>query len=424
MSTAVDLTTFLENRALFIPWIDPGSGITSHILTPHSEHRIAPHQQSFYYLNPSFTADTLKYWFYCAFPPTPARSLGVVDFQRQTLRHFPETCFTSAPMIDPSTDDVYWATLSGIWKLASPTANFVAATTPQLVNRFPASIVRNRTVHRYATHLTMTADRKALFIDSQIGSDCVLGLAPLDGSEIEILQSVPLSPHPHPTLNHGQANPIDSGLFLVAHDYYTNPQTGVVRPYDNRLWLIRRGGQVAPVYPTAAQAGPDRAISSINPHLSDPEASRRTITDPRAMHGHEWWSADGRHIYYIHYQTGIERTPIATACTPDARPELIWPHDTVSHAHASADGKLFVLDALPPDAPDTHHVRFVNLHTRRTVDIVSKFPALSDPELRRYHVHPHPQFCGADQFICYTTTIFGRMDVAFVRVSELLTATS
>lgn len=409
----------LSRSGVFSPWRDPRSGIVSHLLAGDAKHpnRAAPHQQTFYYTNPSLSGDLSRYWFYCIHPPAggaiSGRSLGFVDFDSGRLHHFPWTAFTgSSPMVDPLSDAVYWTNFSGIWQgSADPGVR------PRLINRFTPSQVRNRTVHRYATHLTLTADRKAFFIDGHIGEDFVLGAAPLDGSDIELWQTLAEN---H---NHGLANPRDPDLFLVARDYHTNPQTGIMTPYENRLWLVRRGGQVFPVYPTAEQAGPARTIITHNTHFAA-ELSRRVVTDPRAMHGHEWWSDDGRHIYYVHYQTGIERVSVSEAGTPGARPELVWPHDTVSHANTSPDGSLLVLDAMPSDAPDSHHVRFVNLRTQRAVDIVSRLPALSDPELRRYHVHPHPQFCGDGRYICYTTTVHDRVDAAFVSVAELLSATS
>ncbi len=35
-------------------------------------------------------------------------------------------------------------------------------------------------------------------------------------------------------------------------------------------------------------------------------------------------------------------------------------------------------------------------------------------------VHPHPQFCLGDRYICHSTTIHGRVDVALVPTSSLI----
>ena len=407
-------TDFLDSPP-FIPWRDPRTGVISYLLAGAEDGsgRAAPHQQSFYYTASSLLRGDRYYWFYCIHPPTFVRTLGVLDLQEGTLRHLPHTAFTStSPMLDQHTGDIYWSTPEGIWQCGP---HDCAA---RLVNQYSLAQRENFPVEGYATHLTLSADRKLFFIDSVVGDSCLLGGAPLDGSPIEIWQRVPR------TMQHGLASPTEPDLFLIARDHYTDRSTGKSHCYDNRLWLIRRNGEIRPVFPTAEQAGEQRPVSMANPHMADPELARTTVTDPRAMHGHEWWSADGRSIYYIHYQTGIERVAVADACSPRATPELVWAHDTVSHAHTSTDGSLLVLDALPSEDPQERHVRFVNLPTGRSVDIVSAYPGLPDPDWKRYHVHPHPHFCGEDRFVCYTTLIAGgRIDVAFVRVSDLLKAT-
>ena len=39
-----------------------------------------------------------------------------------------------------------------------------------------------------------------------------------------------------------------------------------------------------------------------------------------------------------------------------------------------------------------------------------------------YHIHPHPQFCGGDRYVCYTTNVLGMVDIAFAPVETLLNA--
>lgn len=34
-------------------------------------------------------------------------------------------------------------------------------------------------------------------------------------------------------------------------------------------------------------------------------------------------------------------------------------------------------------------------------------------------IHPHPQFCLNDRYICYTTNVLGRVDVALTPVEAL-----
>ncbi|MDF3058680.1 MAG: hypothetical protein K0R17_2895 [Rariglobus sp.] len=375
----------LETSPLLSAWSDPVSGVKSHLLA----RRVAPLQQSFYYVNRSFSDDGRFLWIYCAFPPAgnanQGRSLAVVDFKLQEVRHFPETGFLDAsPAVDPATGEAFWCTGLEIWKRGP-----LAGDPPSFVNRFPPSLARNRRPWRLATHLTFSADRKSLNIDAEIGRQFFVGHAPLDGGEVVIWQELDRA------YNHGQFSPVDPDLQLINQDSAIDPVTGACPNYENRMWLLRRGGQAAPIFADAVASG-------------------------AAMHGHEWWSADGRHVWYIHYGRGAMRV---NPFTPAPKAELMWPSDTVSHAHTDATESYVVADCQPGVATGISKVVFFNRKTGREVAIVSQMPYPPD-ELRRYHVHPHPQFCLDDRYICYTTIVLGRVDVALVSVESLLALTS
>lgn len=369
---------------LFTAWRDPVSGVESFIL----DRRVAPLQQSFYYVNPSCSADGRFLWIYCAFPPAgnanQGRSLAVVDFQLQEVRHHPETGFLDAsPAVDPATGEAYWCSGTELWKRGP-----LADDRPVLVNRFPSALVGGRRPWRIATHLTFSADRRAVNFDAEIGRRWFVGHFPLDGGEPVVWREFDRC------YNHGQFSPADPDLQLVNQDSAVDPVTGECPNYENRMWLVRRDGAARPIFPDAA--GSDAA-----------------------KHGHEWWSGDGRHVWYIHYNRGVMRVdPFADR----PEPELVWPSDTVSHAHTSADESCVVADHLPGPETGINKVVFLNRRTGREAVIVSQAP-YADETLRRYHVHPHPQFCLNDRYICYTTTVRGRIDVALVPVDALLAAT-
>lgn len=375
----------IEQSPLFSLWRDPASGVESRLLT----RRVASLQQSFYYTNPSFSDDGRFLWIYCAFPPAgnanQGRSLAVVDFQLQEVRLHPETGFLDAsPAVDSGTGEVYWCSGVEIWKRGP-----LAADTPSLVNRFPQSLALNRRPWRLATHLTFSADRKSLNIDAEVGRQFFVGHAPLDGGDVVVWQELDRA------YNHGQFSPVDPDLQLINQDSAVDPLTGACPNYENRMWLIRRGGKAAPIFADAESSG-------------------------AAMHGHEWWSADGRHVWYIHYGRGVMRVD---PFQPQPKAELMWPSDTVSHAHADATESYVVADFQPGVATCVSKVVFLNRKTGREAVIVSHMPYPSDA-LRRYHVHPHPQFCLRDRYICYTTTVHGRVDVALISVESLIALTA
>jgi hypothetical protein len=374
-----------NNAPLWSVWADPVSGVESRLLDLH----VAPLEQSFYYTNPGFSADGRFLWIYCAFPPAgngnQGRSLAVVDFQLQEVRHYPETGFLDAsPAVDPATAEVYWCSGLEIWKRGP-----LADDTPVLVNRFPRALARNRRPWRVATHLTFSADRRALNIDAEIGRQWFVGHAPLDGGEVVIWREFDRC------YNHGQFSPADPELQLINQDSAVDPVTGECPNYENRMWLLRRDGRAEPIFADAAASG-------------------------AAKHGHEWWSADGRHVWYIHYGRGVMRVdPFRSP----PEPELMWASDHVSHAHTDATESYVVADCQPGAATGISKVIFFNRRTGREIVIVSQMPYPSDA-LRPYHVHPHPQFCQNDRHICYTTLVRNRVEVALVSVESLVALTS
>lgn len=380
-----------EQSRLFTTWTDQESGVTSYVLTS----RAAPQQQSFYFVNPSFTTDGRYLWFYCFFPPSGdhnyGRCLAVADLVEESLRYFPDTAFLDAsPMIDIESGDAYWVSGRGIYK-RSPDPEAPAIR----INTFPDSLARGRRPHRIATHLTRSADGASLSLDAQIGLDWYVGDAPLDGSPIRVWQRFDRC------YNHAQFSPTDPDLLLLAQDFWSDPVTGTRHGIDHRLWLIHRGHTAQPLGPPP----PDSA--AVNP------------VDPSGvLTSHEWWSPKGRHVYYIDTRAGTRRIDITTGET-----QTMWPAGT-GHSHASSDGSLFVGDVGIYTWESTGcRVLFYNATTRREIAIASTLPVPTE-DCRRYHVHPHPQFCFGDRYICYTTTINGRVDLALVPVARLVERTS
>jgi hypothetical protein len=371
---------FIESSPLFTRWNDPVSHVESLILSK----RIAPIQQSFYFTNPSLTADGRFLWLYCAFPPGGdayyGRQLAVVDFTEQTLRHFPETQFMDAsPHVDPNTGEVYWTTGLEIWKrgpLPNDTASRVAC--------FPTELANNRRPLRLATHLTRSADGKSFAIDAQIGNQWFLGDLPLDGASPFHLWQTFDTCH-----NHTQFSPTDADVMLTAQDGWFDPSSGEKGQTQDRLWLIHRGEKARPLCPDA-------------PLSSD-------------WRGHEWWDADGEHVWYIDYRRGTEKVNIHTG-----QQTTVWTHGH-THSHCDRQGRYLVGDISP--VRDQFSIAFYNIATGKEIDIVSDLPMLPYPR-STYHIHPHPQFCAGDRYICYTTNVRGSVDLALVSVDQLVARTS
>lgn len=383
------MNIILERNKNFKSWADPKSRVRSFILTG----RVAPLQQSFYFVNPSMTNDGRYLWFYCAFPPAGdanyGRTLGVVDFEYGQIYHYPETQFLDAsPMVDLDTGEVYWCNKSDIWKRGPRPQD-----RPQHIAKFPENLKKGA-IHRIATHLTRSPNKEELCFDAEIGNRSYVGTVSLKTGKFSLWQEFDRC------YNHAQFNPQDPNLILLAQDYYFNKVTGKMGRIERdkegklkRMWIIRRGQQAVPIKPKWKSAS------------------------------HEWWSADGNYIYYIDRSKGTVRINRHTGEKLLVNPYGRW------HGHSSKDNRFFVADNIADEngyyRGCAANILFYNRKTRQKVDIVTKAPALSSHEKPSvYHVDPHPQFVNNDKYIVYTTSVFGSIDVAIVKTSDLIAATS
>lgn len=376
-----------EDSGLFSRWTNPSNGVVSLVLST----RIAPVQQSFYYTHPSFSDDGRFLWLRVGHPPRggshSVQTLAVADLLTGELRAYPETQFPAeSVMVDPRSAEVYWTNRFDVWK-RGPFADDLAVR----VGGFPEELGEGR-LALLATHPTFSADRRSLNIDARFirgdGSPvCFIGELPLDGSPFELWQKVEGR-----YFDHGLFSPVDRNLQLIAHEFWQDAgRAGHAwdgcKPY-HRIWLLRRGGEMEPL-----------------------------LKAPVSHSGHEWWSADGRRVYYVHYGVGVKSVDLATR--EDA---MVWPGH-LSHAHCDRTGRYFVADRMDePGNPDCH-VIFRDSVTGKTVGIVNRGP-LAANLTRCTHLHPHPQFCLGDRYICYTTTVHDRVDVALAPVADLIARTA
>jgi hypothetical protein len=363
---------------LFTPWTNPASGVTLYLLT----HKVAPVQEAFYFTNENMSRDGRYLWFYCAFPPSgtaaQGRALGVVDFGRQEVRHYPETQFNEAsPFVDPANGVVTWGMDASLYERGPEAGDGV-----QRVNSLPEEIIGARPVPRIATHLTRTHDGKSFFIDAQIGLQYVFGTLPVDGGDFVLWRRFERN------CNHAQVSPSDPGLVLFAQEYHDDPITGLTFPITNRMWTMRPGEEPQPV-----------------------------LTNPRAV-THEWWDPDGRHAWCV---WGNETWKVNVFTHQEEK--ILFPHHCW-HSHSSQTGDYIIGDSNSKfyrGCPSSVH--FLNRNTGRLVKLVDN-PEMSTYVGRTYHIDPHPRFSCDDQYVVFTTTLRGEVDVAIARTSDLVHKTS
>ncbi len=359
---------------LFTPHTNPETNVTFYILTE----KVAPLQQGFYFVNSGMTNDGRLLWFYCAFPPSPGKTLGLVNFEAESVTYFPQTQFSGAsPFIDPVTGEAYWTAREAVWTMAPD-----ASDGPRLVNALPADLIRNRPVSRMATHLTRSVDGREFFIDATFGVHWVMGSLPLDGGDFQVWHRFDRN------YNHAQFSPTDPDLVLFAEENHTDPITGIRIPIIDRMWLMRRGQEPRPVF------------------------------DEPTRVSHEWWDADGRHVWCVWgneaWRTNIETREVE---------HIEWPAHCW-HAHSSRNNEYIIGDSnerFYRGCPSS--VFFLNRKTGKHIKLVDN-PEMTGVTGTQYHIDPHPRFCCDDTLATFTVTIRGEVDLAIARTADLIAQTS
>jgi len=371
--TGNDMLNALISSGLFKPWVNPDSGVTSYLFSDPA----IPFTQNFYFVNDGFHPDHPFAWINVAYPPS-GKCLGVLDFASGRISVFPDTHFLDAsPMMHPETGEAYWFSRNVLWRRSRRPED-----KPVAVNHFPDELAKNRNPKRISTHLTLRSDRKTVNIDAEFGKDWMIGEMPLDGSPLNIWKRESIC------YNHGQFSPVDPDIQLVNQDGWIDPTSGQHHDYSHRMWLFRRDGSAEPIFDHATH-----------------------------KHGHEWWDPNGRLVWYIHYGVGVERVDIVTR-----QHEVVWPGE-FSHAYSSADGNFLVTDQCVYSHAPRCEVEFLNRITGKRVHLCNVDWGC-DPFLVGYHVHPHPRFMLNDTWICYTSIVRGRVEVALASVAELIAKTT
>jgi hypothetical protein len=224
-----------------------------------------------------------------------------------------------------------------------------------------------------------------MFIQSDGTQTVYIGEMPLDGSPFRLWQKFEGRCH-----DHGLFSPAEPDVQMFAHEFWVDHAAENFepdRPY-HRLWIIRRGGEARPI-----------------------------LEHPVSHSGHEWWDPDGKHVWYVHYGVGIKKVDVATG-----KEVMKWP-GALSHGYSDQSGRYLVADLMEDPVISDCHVVFRDTVTGREVEIVNR-PPLASHLTQCVHLHPHPNFCRDDRYICHTTTVHDRVDLALVPTAQLIRMTA
>ena len=370
----------------FTKVIDKVTGVPHYTLTT----RLAAYQQGFYFVNNSMTNDGRYLWFYATVNPiydTNSRNMGYVDFLLDEVVICYDVLFDDAsPYVDPDSGTLYFTHEKSVY-MREPGKDKMAVKL--------CTVPVEGTVDKLATHLTRTSDKEHFFLDiAKLEHGFIQGLINIKTGEFTEWARTKIC------YDHGQISPITDDVALCASGAWCEYGTGefhdVTLSEDGtyrRLWLVESNGNHT-MYP--------------------------------AMHNyatHEWWSGDGKKIYYCCDNHGIYGIDL------DSGKDIVI-LDGVDpwHCHSTRDDALFVWDEKKLEryggvwyrgCPSA--VNLYNAKTGKNLVIVSEMPENGfTPERQNpYHIDPHPRFTENEKYIVFTTTELGGCDLAIAVVDEI-----
>ena len=384
----------------FTKYTDPVSGQTMAILST----KFGPIQQNLYFTNPGSSADGRYFWFRSTFPSGWGGALAVIDFLTDEANLFPETNGCTGAMVEQETGNLYYALHDAIYyRTPDPWAH------PVKVFSLPEDIKEQGGFYAIS-HLSFTVDKKELAVEiSSPNNGRWLGTQELATGKFTLFCHA----EPGVCYNHIHANPVDRDLISFAYDLWDEKLRANKPVFINgiypRLWVGHRDGTTTMLKPYGNGAT------------------------------HEWWSPDGKGLYYVNNKVeGEDYGVVAYSPADGGEPKVIFSSHTPGafnhlwHAQCTQDQNYFVADAAYPCMGEPiwrgaeSMLYFHNHITNKTLKFLTKNPVVEGWSPQNpcwYHIDPHPGFIMQDKYISFTTTVLGHVDLAIADVAALIEAT-
>jgi hypothetical protein len=383
MTESIDFST----HPWFSSWTDPGSGVTSHVLTE----RVAPFQRSMYHTIRGTSDDGDYLWFTAIFPPSDHFCLAAARLagDQPEIKYFPHCPLMpigNNPLVAPDGRSATVVIGNALYRQPFDGD-------PTLLHRIDN--VAPGHLYRLCTHMSQSCDGKYYVLDTHIGNAFRIVLVDAQTGEHRLLKRFYHNHH------HTLFSPDDPELLLVGQGPWEDPTTGERGDEDLRAWIMNVDNtRYDALMPDIYHHGPRMAL-------------------------HEFWQADGW-VGWCNFTDGVFEANMHEPPTERTRIH-VWPRGCV-HAHGDRTRRYYCCDTNPyawsPDVPCG--VYFLNRETGRDVAIAAALPyptVIPLCEKRKYHFDPHPSFTADGAHIMYTTTVFGRLDIAFVSIDALVRAT-
>ena len=325
-------------------------------------------------------------------PTAKTNRLVAADVEKGTFREIPVgKSRVPIPYLDTKAAHVYWFDENGLHRFDLRGDKNEA----EIVCPYPADL---GPMHNYGTHLTLSEDRKTVFLDMRRRRKdiWVQGVLHIDTGRFEIWSETPHQ------MNHGQINPKNDRLAICAREYEWQGFDGKTHKVHGnpctkgcpRMWLIEPG--------------------------------KRTWVEPQnGQHAtHENWADDGKGLYWCaNGSSGVWYHELASG-----RQSCLCPRRAV-HASMDVSNRYVAFDNAigARYRGNAWQVGFWNRETGVGIYPFTRMdPLMPDKKhASTQHPDPHPQFVMGGQYIvCTLNNADGHMDTAVIPVAPLVAKTA
>ncbi len=399
-----------ENSKLFVRHEDLQTGVVSYLLKPEL---VGFNQQSLYFTAKSMTDDGRFLVFWASddeFPPerkgkrrSVSKRLMLLDFEKETIVELAR--YGGTPWMDVATGQLWFVNEAGVHRRdlrVDPLKDHLLCTWPDaLVSRKPKAKTR------YATHITLSPDRRYMFLDACVDYQDIEGvLDTKTGTWTEWERA-------NFCCNHGQFNPVDPTLAMCAWERARFKTREEMYPDEIAKATFDASGHVSDIL---------RSKDDVYPRLWLFRQGKKWEVASKITNyaSHEYFAEDGKGFYWC--SAGVVYHDLATGRQ--------WRIDPLGSAHAAmtADNKYIVSDESWGGwwRGCGWTVHFWNRETHRGVYIHSQRPRIATKQNEsKLHPDPHPQFVCRDRYIvCTVTDEQRRLNLSVTPVAPLIARTT
>ena len=381
---------------LFKPFVDPESGVVSYVLQYGAPD---DNRQSLYFTCKSMTNDGRFLVFHYTegnerkSEGAGPRHLMLADLKTDQVFDLGPSVMT--PFIE--TDQGYM--VYGDRKRGFFRRDFTDPLREIKLCDIPAELSSLGEVRRLASHLTLSRDRKRAFLDTEIftpegRSRYIQGMLDLTTGAWDPWNETDWN------CNHGQLNPVDDNLALVAWEGCWNEDGKAFQEETGwypRMWLIRKGSK---------ELVPAKTINFAS---------------------HEIWDDDGKGLSWCSHGFMVDEHCVYHHDLATGEEEVWAPIPGARHNSCSPDNKYVVTDQAPESwwRGCKWRVAFYNRETGKSVWLYSlREPLMPKENQSRLHPDPHPHFVSNGQYVISTASnADGHMDLFVTPVAQMVEMT-